>query len=56
MYYVIYYFDLDVQFNSYPVSNKVKDCSFPTVSNVFFTTAFFHSFFLIQTIVIISPF
>lgn len=25
------YFDLDVEFRSYPVSNKVNDCSFPTV-------------------------
>lgn len=31
----IYYFNLDVQLNSYPASNKIKDCSFPTVSNVF---------------------
>lgn len=31
----IYYFNLDVQFNTYPISTKVKDDSFLTVLMVF---------------------
>lgn len=31
-YFDIYYFDLDVKFNSHPVSNKVKESSFSTVT------------------------
>lgn len=38
----IYYIDLDAQFNSYPVSKKVKHCSFPTVPNIFTGMGSYH--------------